>query len=80
MGGTAKKKIKNHSTVRVPPTTPKSTPCAPRVPSGWTGASAPGEHRGRAAAAPATHALHPPESSALSNQTGSTREARNTTK
>ena len=36
MGGTAKKK-KNHSIVGVPPTTPESAPCAPRVPSGWTG-------------------------------------------
>ena len=36
MGGTAKKK-KNHSIVGVPPTTPESVPCAPRVPSGWTG-------------------------------------------
>lgn len=73
MGGKAKKK-KNHSTGGSAFRHPESSP----VPPGSPGTT--GDQRGRAAAAPANHTLHPPESSTLTNQTGSTREARNTTK
>ena len=79
MGGTAKKKKKSQNS-RSSSHHPRERALCPQGSLRMDWASAPGEHRGRATAAPANHSLHPPESCALSSQTGSTREARNTTK